>query len=191
MRWLCGDLVERARQGGDTMGRYALGAILVADAAMEAETNFVIESAFPTRTLPRDRLPVHHFAFERLMALRPASRRLVAFAPMMHIRVDGGALPWRAMSELHKVRNALAHFDGGPVSSSDPETKVFPRVQELRPIAEALGTWTLYEQGGTWLDVFLNATVAQWAAETADAVHQVLNSPEWRRGIPFPPPEYS
>jgi hypothetical protein len=46
---------------------------------------------------------------------------------------------------------------------------------------------TLYDTGGTWLDVFLNPKVAKWAYETADFATRLLNSKEWRGNVPIPP----
>jgi hypothetical protein len=161
-------------------GVCALGAIVLADAVVEIAMNHVIEKAFPPRSLRPDHWPVHQFAFERLARIRPPLERLKALTEMQRRSPKWDEEPWTSVRDLHAVRNAVMHYESGPVQSTDPKVNTFPRATELQPIARRLGTIARYESGGTWLDAFLNSTVAKWAEQTATATTRVLDSGEWR-----------
>ena len=187
---LCDDLaadVEAAERGevrGADPGARALGAIILAHAAIDAGVNHLAETAFPPRGMMPAHWPVHAFAFERLHWLN-AGRRLRVLATMLRVPPTWEAEPWVASLRDHRVvRNALQHNQGGPVRASDG-LATFP--DELRVVAKRLGTWARYESGGTWLEAFLNATVARWAHRTAREVLHAIRAEPWRRSVPIPP----
>ena len=190
---LCDDLVvevEASERGNAQIrdaGARALGAIVLADAAIEIGINHLAETAFPPRGMMPAHWPVHQFAFERLhRSLRPYER-LKAVAAMMRLSPAWKAEPWESLRDLHAIRNALQHYEAAPVKASDPGVKTFPNEERLRPVAERFDTWSRYEAGGTWLEVFLNALVARWAHSTAREVLHTIRTGPWARGIPFPP----
>ena len=190
---LCDDLVgevEASEQGNAQIhdpGARALGAIVLADTAIEIGINHLTEIAFPPRGMMPTHWPVFQFAFERLhRSLRPYER-LKALAAMMRISQAWDEEPWLSLRDLHLIRNALQHYEAAPVRASDPGLKTFPNEERLRPIAQRLGTWSRYETGGTWLEAFLNALVARWAHNTAQEILHTIRADPWRRGIPFPP----
>jgi len=180
------DAMVQGKQQGDP-GVWALGAIALADTAVEIAINHTVETAFPPHSMMPEHWPVHQFAFEHLGKTRPPLDRLKALTRMQRRSPNWNDEPWASVRDLHTVRNALMHYESRPVRSTDPTVTTFPNAEKLRPIAQRLGTLVLYEGGGTWLEVFLNLTVARWAYETADRATRLLNSKEWRWKVPIPP----
>src|SRR6266571_1130037 len=159
-------------------GVWALGVIALADTAVEIAINYRVEKAFPPGSMMPDYWPVHQFAFERLGKTRPPLERLKALTRMRRETPNWDDEPWASVRDLHTVRNALMHYESGPVRSNDVMT--FPNADRLQPIARRLGTLVRYESGGTWLEAFLNPKVARWAYDTADQAVRLLDSDEWQ-----------
>ena len=100
-------------------------------------------------------------------------------AHSMGLTVDSDAEPWRSMPELFDLRNALVHYDARPVHTSF-QGNLFER-PKLQALARRLALYSIFERGGTWLDVFLNRPCADWAVATTEAVLQALDSSPWVR----------
>ena len=167
-------------------GVTALAVITLADAVIEMAINATIETTFLPQDIRKGQESHvawrHQTAHERLMTLRPPLDRLKKLAGLFALSVDWSAdEPWVSAKELHEVRNSLAHYRSGPVQSSNPKTETFPNRSRLEPIAKKLGTWRKLTDGGTWLEMFLDPTCAQWAYETADGVLRTLESSDWNK----------
>jgi hypothetical protein len=157
----------------------ALGAVILAAAAVEAAVNHSVERTFPPRDFALAKLPIQHLARERVDRERPPFKKLKLLAFAMEVTVEWDAEPWRSLPELSQLRNALVHFDASPVRTSEKGT-LFEH-KHLRELARRLDLWRLHERGATWLEVFLNRPCADWAVRSADAVLRSLDSPPWIR----------
>ena len=182
---LCRRLADEAgKDDSRDRGVAALGAIVLADVAAEAAINHLVEVTFPPvdlRKRPEPQAWLHRMAHAHVTQFRPPRQRLKALAELFGLSLSWEAdEPWRSLGDLHELRNALVHYPSTPVKSTSPSTETFPRRRHLEPIARRLGTFSKFEAGGTWLDVFLNEQCARWACDTANAVLKALDSPPWK-----------
>jgi len=173
---LCRQLVEQceANPEGSDCGVTALGAIVLAATCVEIATNNRIEKSLP----PRDIVPPLRAWVRftrRQLYRRPLLIRLEEIGRILGVIVDLKQPPWRAVRQLRDVRNVLVHYEAGPLSSTHPDTDLFPQRGTLEPFAKELGT---LEGATTWLEAFLNPTCARWAYDTADkALHELDTGP--------------
>jgi len=184
---LCRQLAQSVEGGpgiGD-IGPTAHGAILVADACVEIAIHHRIETSLPPREIAPPLREVFRITRESLLKRRPPLRRMKELARILGLTIRWDEEPWRSASDLHDVRNALAHYESGPVSSTHPETDTFPRRDQLLPIANRIGTAAMVGAGGSWLELFLNPTCAAWACNTADRVLRELDSSTWNLHVTF------
>jgi len=155
----------------------ALGAIILAAAAVETAINHSVERTFPPRGLAQDKLPIQHLARERVDTEKPPFKKLKLLAYAMRLTMDWESEPWRSLPELSRLRNALVHYDASPVRTSEKGT-LFEH-KDLKVLARRLDLWKLHERGATWLEGFLNRPCAEWAVSTSDAVLRSLDRSPW------------
>lgn len=172
--------------------RPVIGVILLSDTAMEAAANYTIETTFRPE-------PV----LKKFPGLIEEKRRLIAeetnpveklkkLADRAGYAFDKGIEPWQSVADLRALRNALVHYNADPTVTSD-EGRIFrDRERErLENRARHLGTWEIWEeQGGTWLEVFLNRPFGEWAYESANRATSALREPPWRKSAGSDSPRY-
>lgn len=177
----CQRLVKQGDDGRDDpreLSMTAMSVIILTDAAVEIAIHYRIEKSLPPREIAFPLRPVFRLVRETLWKRRPPLNRLRDLGKMLGVEVELTQEPWRSVGDLHRIRNALAHYEAGPLSSDHPEAEVFPRRAELEPVAERLGTLDRATGDGGWLASFLNPTCAQWAYDTADrAVREIDKGP--------------
>ena len=176
----CQRLVKGPDDADDARGlsMTAMSVIILADAAVEIAIHYRIEKSLPPREIAFPLRPVFRVVREALWKRRPPLARLAELGKVLGVPVVLDQEPWRSVGDLHRIRNALAHSEAGPLSSNHPESEVFPRRAELEPIAARLGTLDHAKGEGGWLGAFLNPTCAQWAYDTADrALREIDKGP--------------
>ncbi len=161
----------------------ALGVIILADASLEIGIHHKIEKALPPREIAAPLRQLFAFVRRSLWKRKPPLGKLDELARILDIEVDWKGEPWRSARDLHDVRNALAHFEADALSSDHPDADIFPRRQQLEPIATRIGTADKIRFG--WLAAFLNPTCATWAYETAHSALKELDSDKWNLALRF------
>lgn len=161
------------------MERPAIGVIVLSAIALEAAVNHAVEVVFPPRSV-LEQEPVFRLARNHVTEPTNPMQRLERLALAMEIDLDQGQKPWQSAGDVYALRNALVHYQANPVLTSE-EGPIFEDKARLRNRAEVLGVWGILEdEGGTWLDVFLNRPCSQWALESATEAVQTLQEPPWR-----------
>lgn len=184
---LCRELEERCGRGsaGGDSGATALGAVVVADACIEIAIHHRIEKSLPPREIAPPIREVLRITRAALLKRRPPLARLQELGRILGLAVRWDEEPWRSATDLHDIRNALAHFESGPVASTHPEAETFPRRAQLEPIARRIGTLGDTQAVGSWLELFLNPKCAAWACDTADKALRELDSSSWDLSLRF------
>lgn len=154
----------------------ALGAIVMAAAAVEVAVNYIIERSLRPTEVIKDAQPIVWLAREHIEAAGPTNEKLKLLARARGITIDWEEEPWLSLSDLFALRNALMHYKSRPISTSSGP--VFD-LKHLRPLAGRLKLWEIFESGGTWLEVFLNRDCADWAVQSAQSILGALHKPPW------------
>jgi len=177
---------EQAPRPGHDIGTFAFAAIVLADAAIEIAIHHKIETSLPRpEQTPSELVEVIRIARQAILKRLPPLNRLRELGRILNVQGSWETGPWSLVSDLHEVRNALAHYEAGPVISDHPEAITFPRRAQLEPIAKRLGTMARYHTNGVWLEVFLNPVCARWAYTTADKALRELDSKMWQMALHF------
>lgn len=178
-----GELLEGLpeREDGPRMQRPAIGVIVLSAMALEAAANHTVERLFrPMLHVPK--LAALKLARDRIAQETNPLQKLDLLAEAVWGEgLDTGEEPWQSAGDLYALRNSLVHYQSRPVSTSEEGT-VFLEKARLRNRARALGLWSIFEEGGTWLDVFLNRPCAQWAVGTGNDAVDALRQPPWTKG---------
>jgi len=184
---LCRQLVQQCGGTGAEsrdVGASALGVIVLADASVEIPIHHRIEKGLPPREIAPPLREIFRITRESLLKRRAPLDRLKELAKILNLTIAWDEEPWRSASDLHAIRNALAHYESRPVISNHPDTDTFPGRARLLPIAQRIGTADKLGAAG-WLELFLNQTCANWACDTADRVLRELDSSAWSLTLHF------
>ena len=166
--------------GGRDPAMKALSVILHADTTVEIAINHRIETCLPSRVIASPLREVFRQVRTAMWRRHPPLERLAELGRILAVEPDWRkAEPWPSVGLLHALRNALAHYEAGPVASNHPEADIFPRRAQLEPLAQRIGTRDRLAHG--WLAAFLNPVCARWSYDTADAALKELG----RRGGPW------
>lgn len=182
---LASDLLEQTPERGEEpeIQRPVIGVILLSDAAVEAAANHTVETTFrPDPIL--EQVPGLLEEKQHLIAdVTNPVKKLKQLADRAGYTFNRGSEPWKSVGDLRALRNALVHYNANPTVTSD-EGRIFEdrNRERLEIRARNLGVWEIWEeQGGTWLEVFLNRPVGRWAYESAKEATSALRDPPWRK----------
>lgn len=178
------ELLEQVPELGEEpkMHRPAIGVIVLSAMAVEAAANHTVERIFlPDAVL--ERFPAMKEEKEKVKDITNPVETLKQLAKRMGMEFDKGDTPWQAAGDLHTLRSALVHYGSDPVITSEEGPVFWDRQRKrLKDRAKKLGLWSISEEeGGTWLDVFLNRPCARWALKTAREAVDALQEPPWMK----------
>lgn len=163
----------------------AMSVIILADAAVEIAINHRIETSLPSRVIAFPLRPVFRLVRRTLGRQKPPLKKLQELGQLLGVSVKLDLEPWQSVGQLHLVRNALTHYEAGPLASTHPEADVFPQRAQLEPIAVKLGTLDRTKGEDGWLGAFLNPSCAQWAFDTADRALREIDSGPLKLALRF------
>ena len=154
--------------------RYALGAVILSVAAIEAGINetyltMADNVGRAVQQLPADKVRLLAILWDQVEPFPTLKKYQIALVACGQRPFDPGLEPYQSAQDLTRVRNALIHFkpewDNDSGDHAKLEARLKNRFQETQ-------TWKRAKGARKWFpDRCLGAGCAEWACNTAKSLH--------------------